>query len=143
MAAMTVHLLKICVGVDDVDHLARLQTRRLRDEGRLLHRTRHTPRRAAEILDRGSIYWIIRGFIQVRQCIIGIHRETDEGGRPYCFLERDPELIRTELQPRRPHQGWRYLKCADAPADLPAGAVESMDGFPLRMAAELRELGLL
>lgn len=139
---MTVHLLKLCVGVDDVEHLARLQEQRIRETGRLCHRTRHTPRRAAEILDGGSLYWIIKGFVQVRQRIIGIHRMTDTEGRPFCLLERDPELIRTELQPRRPHQGWRYLDAEDAPGDLRKGAAVSYT-LPPAMAAELRELGLI
>ncbi|MDJ0950816.1 MAG: DUF1489 domain-containing protein [Alphaproteobacteria bacterium] len=138
---MTVHLLKLCVGIDDVDQLARSQERRIRQTGRLVHRTRHTPRRADEVLDGGSIYWIIRGFVQVRQRIIGIHRETDEDGRSYCLLERDPELVRTELQPRRPHQGWRYLEQADAPRDM--GSVRTYDLPSPQMAAELRELGLI
>lgn len=139
---MTIHLLKLCVGVDDVDHLAHLQDLRIRQMGWLVHRTRHTPRRAQEVLDGGSIYWIIKGFVQVRQRIIGIHRMTDEDGRSHCLLEREPELIRTELQPRRPHQGWRYLEPADAPRDLPAGEY-ARSQLPPHMAAELKELGLL
>lgn len=139
---MTVHLLKLCVGIDDVDQLAGSQDRRIREMGWLVHRTRHTPRRATEILDGGSIFWIIKGFVQVRQRIVGIHRMTDEDGRTYCLLERDPALVRTELQPRRPHQGWRYLEPPDAPRDLPAGAYAGSP-LPPDMAAELRELGLL
>lgn len=139
---MTVHLLKLCVGISTVEELAVSQARRLAGGGPLIHRTRHTPRRAGEVLDGGSIYWIIKGFVQVRQRIIGIERLTDNDGRPYCALHRDPELIRTIPQPRRPHQGWRYLDLEDAPRD--AGAyVAGEDQPPPEMAAELRELGLI
>lgn len=139
---MVVHLLKLCVGVEDVDHLVQLQKKRIRETKKLFHRTRHTPRRAEEILAGGSLYWVIRGFVQVRQRIIGIHRMSDEDGRPYCLLERDPELIRTVAQPRRPHQGWRYLDTADAPVDI-SSVVVGADAPPPEMAAELRALGLL
>ena len=140
---MTVHLLKICVGIDDIPHLARSQERRIaQSKGKLYHRTRHTPRRAEEVLDGGSLYWIIKGFVQVRQRIIGIHRRKDEDGKPYCLLERDQELVPTVWQPRRPHQGWRYLEPEDAPPDLARGNDEVHE-MPPEMAAELRNLGLI
>ena len=140
---MTVHLLKICVGIDDIPQLERSQEMRIaRAGGKLYHRTRHTPRRAEEVLDGGSLYWIIKGFVQVRQRIIGIHRHKDEDGMPYCLLERDPELVPTVWQPRRPHQGWRYLDPEDAPPDLDRVG-DSGHEIPPEMAAELRNLGLI
>jgi len=140
---MPVHLLKICVGIEDIDHLARAQKQRIRDTGRLVHVTRSMPRRAAEVLDGGSLYWIIRGFIQVRQRIIGLHRATNSRGLSCCEIERDPELVRTVPQPRRPHQGWRYLDPADAPADLADADRAGFEKLPPAMLAELRELGLV
>lgn len=138
---MTVHLLKLCVGIDSVEHLAESQARRVAETGRLVHRTRHTPRRAGEILDGGSIYWVIRGFVQVRQRIDALERGADENG-PFCLIVRDPVLVRTEAQPRRPHQGWRYLSVADAPRDLRPHELE-IEQPPPEMAAELRALGLI
>ena len=76
------------------------------------------PTRKEEVLDGGSLYWIIRRFIRVRQRIIGLEAVVGDDGIPRCDLILDPELIRTEPQPRRPHQGWRYLNPADAPKDL-------------------------
>jgi len=144
---MTVHLLKLCVGVDTVDELAMYQHRRLttmrkvKQKPQLRHVTRHRPRRDDEVLDGGSLYWVIRGFVQVRQRIIGLEAvDTDEGRK--CGLLLHPELVRTELQPRRPHQGWRYLEPKDAPLDL--AAVAGVDAeMPAELRAELRELGLL
>ncbi len=145
---MTVHLIKLCVGVDDVGHLARLQAGRLADARRrgqppeLKHVTRNTPKKAAQILDGGSIYWVIKGFIRVRQPIIGI-KPVDRGdGRPACALVLDPNLVRTGIKSFRPFQGWRYLAAGDAPADAPASSV-SDDDVPAKMAAELKVLGLL
>ena len=142
------HLLKLCVGIDGVDQLAQAQASRLArlvkagEEPRLRHLTRHGPLRTREILDGGSIYWIIRGFVQVRQRILAIDRLRPPEGGKHCALVLDAVLIRTRLQPRRPHQGWRYLEPADAPAELdpwPAG----VDDLPAELAAQLRRLGLL
>lgn len=145
---MTLHLIKLSVGVDDVEHLARLQARRLADAGRrgeakeLKHVTRNTPRRANHILDGGSIYWVIKGFIRVRQAIIGLRPVKRGDGRPACALVLDPSLLRTELRRFRPFQGWRYLAAGDAPPDAPHSGASS-DGVPEAMAVELKGLGLL
>lgn len=145
---MTVHLIKLSVGVDDVGHLARLQAGRLADARRkgqppeLKHVTRNTPKNADQILDGGSIYWVIKGFIRVRQPIIGIKPVDRRGGRPACALVLDPNLVRTEIKSFRRFQGWRYLAVEDAPADAPPSSGSDGD-VPAEMAAELKVLGLL
>jgi hypothetical protein len=139
---MTVHILKLAVGVETIDHFRELQARRLAGEGRLVHKTRHTPRRRKEVLDGGSLYWVIGGFIQVRQRILDIETHDDPEGGSFCLLVRDPEVVRVAPQPRRPFQGWRYLEARDAPADLPEGAT-GLEDAPAEMVAELRELGLI
>lgn len=145
---MPLHLLKMSVGVDDIAHLASLQRGRLeqaRAEGRtaeLRHVTRHTPRRAAEILGGGSIYWIIKGFIQVRQCILRFDPVTGRDGTPRCAIILDPEIVPTTPRPHRPMQGWRYLAGDSAPPDGAALYEEAPD-LPPQMARELRALGLL
>lgn len=144
---MVVHLLKVCVGIDEVDQLARWQRERLRrmkeagEKPRLRHVTRHAPKRRDEILAGGSLYWIIKGFIRVRQRIIGIETVENKEGEQKCGLVLDRKLVRTELQPRKPHQGWRYLETDRAPADLPAGA--KAEEIPAALASELKDLGLL
>ena len=141
---MTVHLLRMAVGVDDIAHLRRIQTarREASADGALYTYTRNTPRRAAELVAGGSIYWIIKGFARVRQRVVGVERRTDEEGRGYCMIGIQSKLVPTVLQARRPQQGWRYLDPADAPADRPTGRAGD-DDLPPEMAAELRELGLL
>ena len=144
---MPLNLLKMCVGVSEIDELAsRQQARILRlgeagEPAKLRHVTRHMPRRSADILEGGSLYWIIKGYVRVRQRIVGIEQLENEEGQSKCCLVLDPALVRTELQPRRPHQGWRYLEHENAPADLPIG--EASHDMPEAMVAELRELGLL
>ena len=143
---VALHLLKMCVGIEDVEHLRRAQAARLArqreagEEPRLRHVTRHWPKRAAEILAGGSLYWIIKGAVRVRQAIVAIEPATDDVARKRCALVLDPALVRTEPQPRRPHQGWRYLDSADAPPDLEAATGTDA---PPELAAELRALGLL
>jgi len=145
---MSVHLIKLCVGVDDVRHLARIQAGRLAEARRrgdvpeLRHVTRNTPKRAVEILDGGSLYWVIKGFIRARQTVIDIRPVERDDGRPACALVLDPGLIRTEIRSFRPFQGWRYLAVEDAPPDAPPGAGSDED-VPAEMAAELKGLGLL
>ncbi|MBM3509805.1 MAG: DUF1489 family protein [Alphaproteobacteria bacterium] len=144
---MIVNLLKMCVGINEIDELARWQRERLRrmkaagQKPKLRHVTRHTPKRRDEILAGGSLYWIIRGFVRVRQRIFAIETVENDKGEKKCGLVLDRKLVRTELQPRRPHQGWRYLEVEDAPRDLPKGV--KADDIPPALAAELKDLGLL
>ena len=100
------------------------------------------PRRADEITQDGSIYWIIRGYVRIRQRILGFEPVAGREGRRRCAVLLDPELVQTVLQPRKPIQGWRYLDLAAAPDDLDAVAPEAA-GLPAPLAAELRELGLI
>lgn len=139
---MTVHLLKIAVGAESVEQIAEFQAERMKRLGRLVHFTRHYPRRADELLDGGSMYWIVKGLVRVRQRLVGFEHTTRQNGMPACAIGLDPKLVRTRPQPRRPHQGWRYLDPADAPADAPAGAAGD-DDLPPGMAEELRALGLI
>jgi hypothetical protein len=136
---MPLHLLKLAVGIDDLDHLRRVRAARATERGGSWVRTRNRPRRALEVLDGGSIYWVIRGQIRVRQRVIGFRTGREEGGRGYCLIEIEPQLVPTWLRPWRPFQGWRYLSPVDAPPDR-SGAEEPP---PEGMLAELRALGLL
>ena len=137
---MTVHLIKMAVGVDDLDHLIEMRrARRKREgEGPVCHRTRHMPKRAAEILDGGSLYWVIKGLIRVRQRVVALTAETDEEGGRSCVIAMDHTLIPTEPQPQRPFQGWRYFDPDDAPPDR-----HGADELPAKLVRELRALGLL
>ena len=138
---MSVHLIKLCVGVSDIEELADWQERRRKQQARVYHITRMAPTRAAELVAGGSIYWVIRGAVLVRQRIEAVERYTDEEGIGRCKLVFDPRLVPVRPVPRRAFQGWRYLDPADAPPDLPASPAG--DEFPPKLRAELAALGLL
>lgn len=139
---MALHIIKLCVGVSEIDELAVHQQARLARGEALFHRTRMMPRRQSEVLDGGSLYWVIKGSVQVRQLITDIVPVVGEDGIRRCRLMLDAELIATRPQPRRPFQGWRYLKADDVPIDLGPYDRDNQD-LPPGMRAELVELGLL
>ena len=145
---MPLHLIKLCVGVETPDELAAYVEQRLASAragggvAEQVHTTRMVPKRAAEIVDGGSLYWVMRGQVQVRQPILDIRPFTDGEGIGRCRLVLEPVFVRTRFQPRRPFQGWRYLKPEDAPPDLSAGASDD-DQLPPDLSRELQALGLL
>ena len=139
---MAIHIVKLAVGVEDVDHLKLLQTKRCVDNGILFHSTRNSPRRSDELINGGSIYWVIKKFIRVRQKIINVEKAFNQKGRPVCHFILDCSLIKTELKEFKPFQGWRYLEDADIPADMPINETDEKP-MPVSLAKELRELGLL
>jgi hypothetical protein len=139
---MTLHLIKLAVGIDDVAHLRKMQKERRRERGRYVFYTRHMPRRREEILDGGSIYWVIKGYVRVRERILGFTPVVEDDGERYTLVRYDPKFVETVWQPKRPFQGWRYLAPKDAPTDRPAHAA-SGDRLPEALAEELRSLGLL
>jgi hypothetical protein len=138
------HLVKMAVGVSDIEALRRIRAERLAERGLSWVYTRNHPRRTAAVLGGGSIYWVIRGQIRVRQRIVGFRGERDDNGRAYCLIMVDPELVATLPRAFRPFQGWRYLRPADAPPDR-EGPGEAMPERMMRerMMHELRELGLI
>jgi hypothetical protein len=105
------------------------------------HTTRMVPKRAAELLDGGSLYWVIKGNIQARQRLVDIRPFVDAEGISRCNLVLEPVLHETSWAPRRPFQGWRYLDPKDAPPDLSA-AGEGAE-LPPELRRELAGLGLL
>jgi hypothetical protein len=138
-----VHILKLCVGADSVEDL--LDWHRSHPSpfatGERRHVTRMWPKREAEILAGGSLYWVVKGVILCRQRIVRLD-EVDRGdGIRRCGIIMEPEVIRTEAAPRRPFQGWRYLAPEDAPRDLPKGR-ETDSALPEEMALALAEIGL-
>jgi hypothetical protein len=135
---MPLHLVKLAVGIDDIEHLRRVRAARQVERGGNWIFTRNRPRRAAELLDGGSIYWVIRGQVRVRQRLAGFGGGSDADGRRYCLIALDEELVPTLPRACRPFQGWRYLTEEMAPTDRFAAPPP-----PERMLAELRELGLI
>jgi hypothetical protein len=146
---MPLHLIKLSVGTDSVEDLADWQAERLRQmkrEGQkpdLFHRTFQMPKRRDDLLDGGSIYWVIKGIIQARQRLLDLREGTREDGTPCTLLILDTTLVPVRPTPRRAFQGWRYLAPDDAPADLTAGNHDAITSMPPKMRKDLAELGLI
>ena len=144
---MALHLVKLCVGVSAIEELQAWVDYRISERRKTgkepfsFHTTRMVPKRAAELLDGGSLYWVIKGNIQIRQELLDIRTFTDSEGIQRCDLVLHPRPVLTEWQPRRAFQGWRYLTAADAPPDLGRG--RGANALPPGLRAELAELGLL
>jgi hypothetical protein len=145
---MTLNLLKLCVGVSAVEELQAWVDYRISEKRRLgiepvqAHTTRMIPKRTEELLDGGSLYWVIKGNIQVRQYLKDIRPFTDDNGIKRCDLVLEQRLILTEWQPRRAFQGWRYLTNEDAPNDIGKGG-SAINALPPELRLELANLGLL
>ncbi len=145
---MSLNLLKLCVGCDSVEDLEEWIAMKLDQRSRAgepvehWHTTRMVPTRAAEITDGGSLYWVIKGSVQCRQRLVEVRPFVDDEGISRCRLMLDPVVVRTEWQPRRAFQGWRYLKQNEAPADLGKGR-KGIAEMPPKLRQELAELGLL
>ncbi|MEZ5912571.1 MAG: DUF1489 domain-containing protein [Paracoccaceae bacterium] len=141
--AGSVNLLKLCVGADSVEDL--LEWHRTHPSpfatGERRHVTRMWPKREAEVLAGGSLYWVVKGVILCRQRIVRLD-EVDRGdGIRRCGIIMDPAVIRTEPAPRRPFQGWRYLDAKDSPRDLPKARANDSE-LPPELSAALAEIGL-
>ncbi|WP_370335056.1 DUF1489 family protein [Parvularcula marina] len=138
---MTIHIAKLSVGSTGIESLGRWQASLIERRGVKYpyHVTRMFPRRGDEVLDGGSIYWVIQGYFTARQRIVGLEPVTAEDGTSKCRIDLDPKLIPVSPIAKRPFQGWRYLKPEDAPADVTGGA----KGDSLELTRRLSELGLL
>ena len=139
---MTVHLKKLSVGSESVESMRQWQSQRVEAGLPLIHPTRNRPRRREELLDGGSIYWIIKGQMQARQQIDDLIELTGPDGIVRCGIVLNPIIIPVWSRKERIFQGWRYLEVENAPEDMP---VDQQDGeaLPAEMASELRDLGLL
>ncbi|MEO1313049.1 MAG: DUF1489 domain-containing protein [Pseudomonadota bacterium] len=148
MSGGKLHLLKLSVGSESIETLHAWQGIRMAENeaaGRgaiYTHVTRMWPRREAELLDGGSIYWIVKGSVACRQRIERLDERIGTDGIRRCAMVLEPKLIRTAPQPRRPFQGWRYLQPQDAPADI-GPYVPGEASLPRELEQELAVLGVL
>ncbi|MFD1744306.1 DUF1489 family protein [Rhizobium helianthi] len=145
---MALHLIKLCVGAESLQDLkewvaeSSLTAIAAGLQPHTIHTTRMVPKRLDEILPGGSLYWVIKGQVAARQPLLDIMTFTGGDGITRCNLVLGPEVIETAPQPKRPFQGWRYLKAEDAPRDL--GAIgDDVAAMPEDLRRELAELGLL
>ena len=139
-----VNLIKLCVGCDSVEDLERFQRERGMNDPDWLprHVTRMWPKREAEIVAGGSLYWVIKGAVQARQQILRLDEVIGQDGNRRCGLVMAREVHRTQAAPRRAFQGWRYLAPADAPPDLPRTR-EGEEPLPPELSSKLGEIGIL
>src|SRR6266581_2376785 len=146
MSRMPLHLIKLCVGCDSVKDLEDwIREKRRKTRGKKtehIHTTRMVPKRADELTDGGSLYWVIRGEIMCRQRILAVRPFVDKEGVGRCHLVLQPKLVLVEPRPWRAFQGWRYLAAKDAPRDLDRAAPGAKN-MPEALRRELSELGLL
>ena len=145
---MPLHLIKLCVGCDSVQDLKDwikeqlAKKKKSGEPGKRFHRTRMVPKRVDQLLDGGSLYWVIKGFVLVRQRILDLRPGRKDDGTPCCAIVYDEELVATRPQARRAFQVWRYLQPAGAPVDIRVIGKEQSD-IPLAMRTDLRELRLI
>ena len=137
----TLHMKKLAVGIRDVDALRRRVAQRVKGRaGKHVVLTKMTPKRADELREGGSLYWVISGHVRARQRIVALE-PFGAGKAKRCRVTLDPEVIETERHPHKPFQGWRYLEVADAPGDL--RVLGEADGLTPALHRELADLGLL
>ena len=134
---MPLHIIKLCVGVDTVEELRAWRAEQKRLGRTCIVNTRQSPKRCADVLESGSLYWVIKGVVRCRQSILAVDT-FDDGPKTRCEIRLHEELVLTEPLPRRAFQGWRYLDPAEAPADLDPGLAADLPGD---ITAQLRALG--
>jgi hypothetical protein len=146
---MTLHLVKLCVGTTSIEDLAEWQAanRQFKPKGggplRVFHTTFQRPKREAELIDGGSLYWVIKGIIQARQRLLGFEDGHKKDGSACCLILLDPKIVPVRPVPRKAFQGWRYLAQDDAPADLKSGPRDGVALMPQHLRKELASLGLI
>ena len=143
---MAIHLQKLSVGSESIATLQdwqKMVVRRRAKKGLSPHHqhvTRMFPKQKEALLDGGSIYWVIKGLIQCRNEIVDLEETQTKDGRKACAIVMNPNLIAVVPTPKRPFQGWRYLKVEDAPADL--GLINGAGDLPPELRAKLVNLGV-
>jgi hypothetical protein len=144
----TVHLIKLCVGAESIEELESWQVQRLAAYKRagqptfLRHTTRSMPKRRAELIAGGSLYWVIKGWVACRQRIVGLDQVVGLDGVERCDIVLEPVNHRVDPRPHGPFQGWRYLNAMDAPSDLSSMSAGVAD-MPEEMRKHLKALGVI
>ena len=139
----TVHLQKLAVGVPSVEAFeARVEARLAAGQGMQVW-TRSLPKRAADIVEDGSLFWVVAGLLAVRQRVLAIEEDSYDDGSRCARIDVEPVLIRVSPRPVRPFQGWRYLEPVKAPPDLQQAEASGLDRLPPEVLRQLRELCLV
>ena len=133
---MTIHLKKLAVGISSIDSLIARQNMIIENYGELLHITRNRPKRESELISGGSLFWIIKRQVSVRQKIINMKDIIVESGKKSTGIVLENKLIKVRPTPMRPFQGWRYYREEEIPPDIEEG------NFSDEFNSELSKLGL-
>jgi hypothetical protein len=141
--AVMLHIVKLAVGIRDIAHLKSVQAARAASRPPFRHQTRSFPRRRDEIIEGGSIYWVIAGAVLVRQRIVDIIEDQWDDDTKCAGLVLDSTLVAVHATPMRAFQGWRYLAPEAAPPDLDQSAAALSAELPEDMRRSLQLLGLL
>lgn len=138
-----VNMVKLCVGAEEVQDLIDWQAERSNRNGGVapFHVTRMFPKRADELLNGGSLYWVFKGVLLARQKITALEEVRGQDGILRCKIILDPEVCRTEPVPRRPFQGWRYLDPSETPRDLTKKRAKETK-LPSTLVMALSEIGV-
>lgn len=145
MAKMTLHIIKVAAGIKSIERLKEIVAHYSYNDpdlGPIMPMSSRNRPQRPEVLNGGSVYWIIKGKIVARAAIVAIRDEERADGRKGCQICVVPEVIQTVPFIKRGFQGWRYLKPEDAPADQITGDGDAGKGSA-DLAAELQEMGLL
>lgn len=147
VAGCMLNLIKLAVGAADPATLATRQKQRGREtgahDGQPFLRTRNFPRRAEEILDGGSVYWVTSGVLLCRQRVVDIVPDQRDDGTPCTAVVLDTPIVSVTPRLVRAFQGWRYLTQTDAPADLGDVPQARGDVLPPGLRRELAALCLI
>jgi hypothetical protein len=108
--AVPLHLTKVAVGCRTLESLEkRIATRAVGGEVRVV--TRMRPKRMAEIVEGGALYWIVKHRLVGCQTVLRFEDRPDGRLDIVCA----DQLLSIPQTPKRGHQGWRYLAHEDAP----------------------------
>lgn len=144
---MPLNMIKLAAGAESIESLSAWQEKVIAQRkaaglsANPVHETRMMPKRGKEILDGGSMYWVIKHKICIRQRIIQIERIEIEGAPKFCLIHFDPQLVPVHIKRKRPFQGWRYLKSSDAPPDIDPSSPAPAD-TPIHLEIALKEAGV-
>ena len=140
---MIYNLKKLAVGIDTVENLKIRQKIIFNEYNKIIHVTRNVPKKKDDLIKKGSMYWVIKRRVLVRQKIKNISLIIRNDGSKGCEIELDSELIKVIPTSMRPFQGWRYYNSEEVPSDLTLDLNnDNEEALTDELNAELIKLGL-
>ena len=129
------HMTRVAVGCSDYPALqARIEN--YAQDGEIRFATRFRPKRADELVG-GKLHFIVKHTLVARVEILRFDDRSDGRVDIVCVAQ----LERVHPQPKRAHQGWRYLTDADAPKGIDDAS--GIGELPPELYRELAGLSLI